>query len=187
MAREERAGKNARKKSRRKPLKYFYLDGKLVEDGPTIPLLHKKLHINRSADIITTWCYPMHKRVAYTYSSVLAKKKPAFTGREVYVMLNRSRVSVENAIIRGDIEPPQKTYGIDEHKRGYAYYWSEKDVLAAHAYFSTVHRGRPRKDGLINASGLPTARELRAMMHDENILYVKQGDTFLPTWRAEHF
>lgn len=175
MASEEGTGKNVRKKSR--TLNYFYLNGNL----------HKKLHINRPQDTIVAWCYPLHKRVTYTYSDVLHSKEPAFTTVEVGKMINRSRVSIERAIINGDIEAPQKTYGLNERKNGFAYYWSEKDVLAAHAYFSTVHRGRPRKDGLITPGLMPTVRELRAMMRGEEILYVKQGDKFLPTWRAEQF
>lgn len=185
MAGESGAKENVRKKSR--PLNYFYLDGKLVDDGPTIPLLHKKLHINRAQDKIVTWCYPLHKRVTYTYSDVRAHKQNAFTMKQVGKMLGRSRVTIERAIIDGNIEPPQKTYGLNERKNGYAYYFSEQDVLAAHAYFSTVHRGRPRNDGFISPGHMPTVRELRAMMRDEEILYVKEGDKFIPTWRAEQF
>lgn len=175
MASEEGTTKNVRKKSR--PLKYFYLNGNL----------HKKLHINRATDTITTWCYPLHKRVAYTYSDVLLNKQPAFSTRQVAEMLNCTRLTMERAIIAGNIEPPQMTYGLNENKNAYAYYFSEKDVIAVHAFFSTVHRGRPRKDGLVTPRRMPTVRELRAMMRDEEILYVKQGDTFLPTWRAEQF
>ena len=64
-------------------------------------------------------------------------------------MLNRSRDSLERAILDGNIEEPQFTYGLNEHKRKFQYLWSEKDILGAHAYFSTVHTGRPRKDGVI--------------------------------------
>jgi len=185
VASSKGTAKNVRKKSR--ALNYFYLDGQLEPHGPTIPLLHKKLHINRGQDQITAWCYPLHKRVTYTYSDVLHSKGPAFTTVEVGQMINRSRVSIERALINGDIEAPQMTYGLNERKNKFKYMWSEKDVLAIHAFYSTVHRGRPRKDGLITPGHMPTVRELRAMMRDEEILYVKQGDSFLPTWRAEQF
>lgn len=179
MASEE--GTRTRRKSR--PLNYFYLD--VADKGL---LLHKKLHINRAADTITTWCYPLHQRVAYSYSYVLRNKKPAFSTVQVAKMLNRGRLAVERAILAGNIEAPQKTYGINERKNSFAYYWSENDVMAAHEFFSTVHQGRPRKDGLITAREMPNARELRAMMRDEDILYVRQEDgTFVPTWRAEQF
>ena len=173
MADEEGTGTPKRKKSRR--LNYFYLNG----------LLHKKLHINRASDIITTWCYPEHRRVAYTYSQVRRTYRPAFTTIEVGKMLNRNRVSIELAIMAGNIPRPQHTYGLGNQDKIFKYMWSEDDVLAAHAYFQTVHRGRPRKDGLVTPQKMPTARELRALMRDEEVLYVKRGDTYLPTFRAD--
>lgn len=186
MAGKDGSGPNVRKKSRK--LTYFYLDGQLTENGPIIPLLHKSLHINRGADQITTWCYPLHKRVTYTYSDVRKRRGPAFTTKEVAEFLNRSRVTIEHAILDGNVSKPQFTYGLNERKNLYKYLWSEKDVMEAHAYFLTVHRGRPRKDGKITPSGLPTARELRAMMRNETILYVKdENGEFKPVWKAQDF
>lgn len=174
MANKDGTSKGSRKSRR---LNYFYLNGKL----------HKRLQVNRGEDTIVAWCYPDHCRVAYTYSDVLRFKENAFTMVEVGTLINRSRVSIENAIIRGDIEAPQFTYGLNERKNKFKYMFSEKDVLAAHAYFSSVHQGRPRKDGLVTVNNMPSAREVRAMMRDEEILYVRQGDKFVPTWRAENF
>lgn len=165
----------ARKKKR--PLRYFYLNDKL----------HKSLHINRGTDVITTWCYPDHKRVAYTYSDVLRRKKTAFTTTQVCKMIMRHRVTLERAIVRGDIKQPQFIYSLQGEHSKFKYMWREQDVMAVHAYYSTVHRGRVRKDGLITPQKLPTPRELRAMMRDDEILYIKQGDKMVPTWQAEDF
>jgi len=164
------------------------LDGKLDEYGPTIPLLHTRLHINRGADTIITWCYPLGKRVAYTYSDVKKRKAPAFTTQEVCDMLMRTRRVLQDAITNGDISEPQYTYGLNEHRRKFKYMWSEQNIMEAHAFLSTVHRGRPRKDGKVTPQRLPTARELRAMIRQEHILYV-QGDDgeFRPVWRAPDF
>lgn len=175
------------KKTGKKTLRYFFLDGKLTDDGPTTPLLHKKLHINLGADTITTWCYPLGKRVAYTYSHVKKFKDSAFTTTEVSKMLMRHKVQIENAILDGNIPAPQCTYSIDEHRRRYKYMWHEKDILAAHAYFMTVHRGRPRNDGLVTPQKLPTVRELRAIIRNRPILYIKDGDEFKPVWEAKDF
>lgn len=176
MADKDGATKNGRRKSR--PLNYFYLNGKL----------HKKLHINRGADTITTWCYPDHRRVAYTYSDVLLNKEPAYTLQEVGKMLNRRPDTIERAILEGNIVAPQYTYGLDENKHKYKYMWHESDIIAAHEYFSQVHKGRPRKDGLITPMHLPTLRELRAIIRQQNILYVRDEDgSFRPTWQAANF
>lgn len=171
-----------------KPLNYFFLNVWDEESQSNKDKLHKKLHINRGADTITAWCYPDHRRVAYAYSYVVQNKKPAFTGNEVAKMLQRTKLTLERAILEGAINAPQFTYGLNEDKKKYKYMWNEKDILEAHAYFSTVHRGRVRKDGLITPQRLPTTRELRAMIRQEDILYVRGEDgVFRPTWAAGNF
>ena len=172
MASESRESKAAKRKSR--PLNYFYLNGKL----------HKKLHINRGADELTAWCYPNHVRVTYPYTQTRLRARPAFYFREVAKMLNRGRVAIERGILAGDIPRPQHTYVLDGSNRIFQYLWSEDDVIAAHKYFQQVHFGRPRKDGLVTPKKLPTLPELRAMMSDTTVLYVKTEDGFKPTWEA---
>lgn len=176
MAGKERGRTNVRPQSGK--LTYFYLNGNL----------HKSLHINRGADKITTWCYPEHRRVAYTYSDVKERREPAFTTKEVAGMLMRTKKTIEYAIMDGNIEPPQLTYGIDANQNPYKYMWDEKHILEAHAYFSTVHYGRPRNDGRVTPRPLPTLRELRAMIRQEEPLYVRTDNgEFIPVWRAPDF
>lgn len=176
MVGQSGANKNVRKKPTK--LTYFYLNG----------LLHKSLHINRGADTITTWCYPLFQRVAYTYSDLKKNHRPAFTMVEVGRMLRRERKTLEYAILEGSIESPQYTYGLNEHKKKYKYMWSEENVLEAHRYLSTVHKGRPRNDGLVTPQSLPTVRELRALMRNEEVLYVRNdAGEFVPVWKAPDF
>lgn len=176
-SRSEKA-KSPKPRKLSKPLRYFYLNGKL----------HRALHINRGQDRIVTWCYPDHCRVAYTYSDVKKRKEPAFTTEEVTHMINRGRLAIERALLSGKITKPQYTYGLSQTKRKYQYLWSEENIMEAHAYFSTVHRGRPRNDGRITPQHLPTLRELRAMIRQEQLLYVKDEDgEFRPVWKAQDF
>lgn len=164
------------KGAKRPALRYFFINDEL----------HKKLTINRGQDLLTAWNYARGKKVSYTYSDVVKRYERAWSTKEVSEMLNRIPVVLEKAFKNGMIERPQFTYGIDENRRLYQYMWSEKDIFAALAYFATLHQGRPRKDGGVTPKHLPTPRELRAMIHDEEFLYVKQGDTFVPTWRAKN-
>lgn len=110
----------------------------------------------------------------------------AFTTRQVSEMLGREQRSIKNFINNGDIRRPQTTYGLDENKNSYAYYWCEKDIMDLHAFLATVHYGRPRKDGRITPKAMPTAAELRALIRQGTVFYVKDGDKFVPTWRADH-
>ncbi len=159
-------------------LTYFYLNG----------LLHKKLLIDRTRDSVTTWCYPLGKRVTYTYSDVKKRKEPAFTGLEVSAMIGRSPRTLKRLINDGDIEPPQHTYGLNEKRIKYKFMWSEADIMNLHEHLANTHRGRPRHDGIQRNTGIPTRKELRAMIKQENILYTltKDGD-FIPVWKAQDF
>lgn len=162
-------------KKRTKPLNYFFYRGNLC----------KKIQINRGNDVITAWNYPDGKLEQYVYSDVRKNGKMAFSTPQVQAMVGRSRNTVKNAVREGMINPPQATYGLDENRNRYAYYWSEEDIMALHGYLKTVHKGRPRKDGLITPLRLPTAAELRAMIRQGTVLYVKTEDGFAPTWQAD--
>ena len=166
-------------RTKRPQLKYIFLNGDI----------HKVVRINRAKDLLVTWNYPKGKKVSYNYTDALKRYETAFSTREVSMMLGRAKLVLERAIIRGDLEKPQFTYGLDEKKNFYQYFWTEKQIMDALEYFSNVHQGRPRKDGQITAArDLPTPREVRAMIHEEaQPLYVKVGDQFIPSWRAKEF
>lgn len=156
---------------------YFFLNGNV----------HRKLHVNRGKDLLTAWNYPEGRRVQYNFTDALYTYQKAFYTQEVAKMLNRDRLALELAILNGKIDMPQYTYGIDENRNKHAYMWREEDILKTLDYFASVGRGRPRKDGLVTEWNLPSPRELRAMIHGEEVFYVKQGDDFVPTFRARNW
>lgn len=175
---DKREGKKNGRRTKRPVLPtYFFLNDQI----------HRKLHINRGKDLLAAWNYPESKKVLTSYSTTIRRHKTAFTTTQVCQMVNRGRLTIELAMRHGMIERPQHTYGLDENKNFYQYMWREEDIMDLLEYLSSVHRGRPRKDGEITTHDLPTPRELRAMINDENVLYVKQGDTYVPTWRAKEF
>ena len=150
--------------------------------------LHRKLHINRGRDLLITWNYPKGQRVHYTYTDVLKRFERTFSTAEVALMVNRKRLVIDIALRDGMIEKPYKSYSMDENRTPVAYQWREKDIMGLLDYLSTVHRGRPRKDGISIPAFLPTPRELRAMIHQSGeTLYVKGENGFVPTWRAKEW
>lgn len=167
------------KKKKSKPLRYFFFDGDL----------HKKIQINRGADIIVAWNYPQAAVVKHSYSRVRREGEKAFSTRQVQAMVHRGRKAIQTAITNGDIHRPQTTYGMDAERNEYAYYWREENIMELHDHLITVHYGRPRNDGLITPGpGLPTRAELRAMIRQGTVFYVKDDDgNFVPTWDAENF
>lgn len=167
--------KRKNKRPKTKPLRYFFYRGDL----------HKKIHINRPNDTIVAWNYPKGKVERYVYSDVRKNGGQAFYTGEVAKMVNRHPITLRRAMEDGMIREPQQSYGLDEERNPYAYFWSEKDIMELHDYLKTVHYGRPRKDGLTAPLNLPTAAELRAMIRQGTVFYVKEGDKFVPTWKAE--
>lgn len=164
-------------KKKKKPLRYFFYKGDL----------HKKLHINRGADLITAWHYRAGKPVKYSYTEVKKNGKRAFSTAEVAKMVKRDHWGILSHISNGHIRPPEMNYSLDENRNTYAYYWNEDNIMELHDYLKTVHIGRPRKDGEITAGrGLPNARELRALIRDNRIYYVENDKgEFVPTWDAD--
>jgi hypothetical protein len=169
----------SRKKATRR-LRYFFINGEL----------HKKLHVNRSTDLITSWNYAQGKRLGYSWSDTKRNLQNAYTVKETAALLNRHRNRILEYIERGHIEKPQNTYTPlvgDEYKdqrRIFKYMFSEDDVMAIRDFLSTLHRGRPRKDGLVTAKNVPTRQELRAIMKNEVVLYQKTEDgDFMPVWK----
>ncbi len=178
MVREEREVQREYSKPLNKTnWNYCYINGEL----------HRKLHINRPHDIITMWCYPRNKRVTYSYADVKSRRQPAFTSTEVAKMVMRHWCILERAILAGEIEPPQATVGEPGHNRK-RYMWSEDDIMALHEVLLTKHSGWPRVDGRIIPKAMPTRAELRAIIRNNPILYVKTDDgKFVPTWQAEYY
>lgn len=156
--------------------KYFFLDG--------IP--HKKLQVNRGADLLVAWNYPEHKRVAYVWSVARKNIERAFLGPEIQKMLGRHRNSLYLYIKEGNIKPPFKTYSLDGTERPGMYLWTEKEVLDLHEFIVNRGYGRKRHDGLLTASSLPSRTELLAMMRDDVVLYTKTKDgNFTPVWKEK--
>ena len=150
--------------------------------------LHRVLQINRPKDEITLWSYPSKRRVGYTYSDVKRQMKPAFTVAEVGKILGRHKMTIFRAIKNGDIKTPQYTYGLDDPNHTiFKYMFNEDNIMEMHALLQTRHSGKPRKDGLITPIKTPTAREVRALIRQNRVFYVRTDEGFVPTWQAENF
>lgn len=166
---------NKQRKNTSKRIRYFFLNGDL----------HKTIHINRSSDLIVAWNYPLKRRTSYSWSDAQKNMEKAYSITEVANMLNRHRMTIDKYIRQELIKTPQRLYKIDgKFNSAGKYMFSEKDILDLHEYCSTISKGRPRKDGLINTSGLPSRSEVKAMIKQSSVLYIKDDDgNFIPVWK----
>jgi hypothetical protein len=175
MVRKE--GEATRAATKRPALRYFFINDQI----------HKKLHINRGKDLISAWNFPEHKRSVYNYSWVLRNMKTAYPTSKVAKLLNRSVRSIQLYMAAGVINPPQHTYDYTttNPQKIANYMWREEDIMELHEYLAELHVGRPRKDGEKANNSIPSPRELRALLDEEAILYVKQGDKYVPSFKAK--
>jgi hypothetical protein len=162
-----------RKRSERRIL-YFYLND----------ALHRALQTNRTDDTIVAWNFLENKRVAYNYSDVQKNKQHAYSISEVGKLINRHVDTIKRHLRSGDIPKPQQAYALDNKEKLGRYFFSENNIRQIREFFKTVHIGRPRKDGNVTASNIPSKAELEALLKNETVLYAKNNDgTFVPVWK----
>ena len=151
-----------------KTLLYFFLEGKI----------HKSLYVSRAKDEVTAWCYPDRRRVMYNYSLVKKYMKRAYTLKEAAKVLNKHKITIEDYILAGKIQAPNKIYPISnpESTRWSQYMLTEEDILKIHQFILD--------DGY--SSSTPSRTELVALLRNDIILYTKTTDgRFIPVWKAE--
>lgn len=164
--------------------------------------LHKRLKVDRSNDLILCWNFGEGKRVVYTLSSTKIKMRPCFSTNQAAEFLGKTKWLLLKYIQLGMLPTPIQALMPGQKKRQTTRYrWSEDDIMAARDFFATrkenpadydiaEYMGKGPNVGWQNPvkGEVPTRRELRALMNNEEILYVKGKDgEFLPTWRAKDF
>ena len=168
-------------KNKRLTGKFFFLDEKL----------YRVLRINQPANLLEAWDYEGIQRVNMLYSDYRTNAKRAVTTKVAADIMNVNKRTLVRAYVGGHIKPPVQSYPIGtQHPDGYEVrWWGVHNLLDAHDYFMTVHRGRPRKDGVIVPNqNLPTRAEIIAKMQNETVFYVKgEGDRFIPVYEPPKF
>lgn len=157
--------------------KIFFINGSLV----------RYIACNRGANIAYLFNFKEQKDQTMLLSDFKKHRKRAYTIIDVARLLNRNRAQIYRYIEQGLIDPPIGSGPYGERKFRHMSYFSEDDVFKIREAMSTLHHGRPRKDGRITNNVL-TERELRAKMGDVLMLYTKTKDgRFIPVWAEETY
>lgn len=167
----QRDGKPVKKSTA--PPRVFFLGGEL----------HKRLFVDRGNDLVRCWNYPQDKVVTHSWANTRRLMQPAFSTGQVVKLLNRSRVSIEVAILEGNIRKPYRSYSLP-NKKPNKFFWQMHEIMEARDFFANRHIGYPRNDGMITAKAIPTRAELRAMMEHGITTYVRTSDgEFVPMYK----
>jgi len=157
--------------------KIFFINNDLV----------RVLSANRGQNIIYVFNLTKNKEQSMLLSDFKKHRKRAYTVIDSCRLLNKSPSQIRLHIRNGFINPPKGILADGERSYTRKSYYSEDDIFAIRNALSTIHTGRPRKDGKISNSML-TEQELRARMGDALVLYTrtKDGD-FIPVWAEETY
>jgi len=163
----------------------------VAKPSATIFFLNKDIvrliHSNRANNICVIYNIMKDKEQTMLYSDFKKHRKRAYTVKNTLKIFNRSRIQMERWIKKGIIAPPTGVVPGGKRVFGEYSYFSEDDLFTIREILATIHTGRPRKDGRINArKNIPTEQELRSLLGDAIMLYTKtKSGEFVPVWTEE--
>jgi len=149
--------------------------------------LVRVLSSNRGLNIVYLFNLTKDKEQSMLLSDFKKHRKRAYIFIDACRLLNKSTSQIRLHIRNGFINPPLGILANGERSYTRKSYYSEDDIFEIRRLLSTIHIGRPRKDGKVSNSML-TEQELRARMGDALVLYTrtKDGD-FIPVWAEETY
>ena len=154
---------------------YFFMDNDLYRVIKTI----------KSKDELIAWSYKDAARKLYSWTWVQRSKEYAFTLADTARLIDRPKMRIEAELRKGTIPKPHCPYNLktgEDIKLTKLY--SESDILEIHDVFLNMHKGHPRKDEIEAPAPMPSRQDLINMMQHKLVTYVKNGDTFVPIWKA---
>lgn len=146
--------------------------------------LCKLIKADRSANICYLYDFEKGEVKKYSYSDFKKFRKTAYKIGKVSSLLNRHPDRIRRAIWGNQVTKPF----LVKTKASGSYWFTEENIYELRDFFAGVHRGRPRKDGIIVSHNVPSKDELDALLGNKEMLYIKNKDgNFIPVWRAEEF
>lgn len=139
--------------------------------------LHRVLAINRIENYVKAYSYTEERVKYYKWDEILQIKEPAYSGVEVGELINRSPRTMRHYIKQGVIEAT----AIGQRKNGInRYFYNKRDVMRVRDAVEEFAKGGRR-----GVKPLPTREQLRNMLAVGGVLYLKDGDDFVPVWEAK--
>ena len=162
--------------------KFLFINGKL----------HRKLRTNKSDDVFVAQDTLTNKIMTYSYKVIRDTHEKAYNTREVGEFLGRAPRTIRKIISDGVVTPQKQSYNADTTERltglgvkssgtgRCEYYFTKEELYELRDYLA--HGRQYSRNG---KRAVPTKEELRAMLEQNVVLYVKATDgTFVPTWQA---
>lgn len=147
--------------------------------------LHRIIRKSAAQNIVYAFNYKTNSVAKYTYKDYKSFKKKAYTISEVAKVLRRHVDRVRAAMSSGSVRKP---FLLPYEGRTGVYYFTEEDIYLYREYFASLHRGRPRQDGIVIPKDVPTEAEVDAILGKKPVLYIRTSNgEYVPVWRQEEF
>lgn len=141
--------------------------------------------MNKANDKATLWNYEKKQREVHSLAVVSQLYEQAYSLKDIGELLNRSPRTLRDRL--DEFPKPYRIYSMI-HQKEYGRRWDADQVMEIREVLAHTHFGRPRLDGEAFPLPVPTRTELRAMLNQEAVVYVKNKDgEFIPTWKAHQF
>jgi len=152
--------------------KLFFINNELV----------RVIHINRAQNFIKIFNIPQDKYQSMLYTDFVKHRKRAYLKKDAAKILGKSSSQFDRYIYSDLIDRPHGTAPGGARAWHFKSYYSEDQIFQIREALSHIHRGRPRKDGLITST-IISEQELRIRMGDAMMLYTKNSDgELVPVW-----
>lgn len=156
---------------------------------PAYVILNKKLYKvitkTKATDRAVLWNFEEKKREVHSYVAVAQTGEKAYSLYDLGQFFDRSPYTLRNRL--REFPEPYHIYSFTDGKP-HGKRWDADQVMEIREVLANTHHGRPRSDGEIIPRDIPSRQELRAMLNQEAVYYVKTKEgKLVPTWKAHDF
>ena len=146
--------------------KAYFLRGDLVIE----------IHRSVAMHLVTINNMTKDRRETMPFADFKRLRRKAYTITEAAILLNRNRDYLKRMARNGQIAMPVGRLPGGALKPNGPGYYSEEQIYEIREVMSTIHGGRPRRDGLITNNTTPTEPELRAAINKRYFVYLQDAD-----------
>ena len=146
---------------------WFFLDGKI----------HRILADSHKGNYVKAFDYSEGRVKMYEWESLLHEKETAYSLTEASKFVNRKRRTLKSYVTDGLFIPS----GVVVTKNGRRFYfYSNKDIMDLRDFIA-----RHTRNNKWYWMPVPTREQVRTMLEVGSVMYIKDGDDYVPVWQSK--
>jgi hypothetical protein len=146
---------------------WFFLDGSI----------HRVLGQNRRKNYVKTFDYKEGRVKMYTWEELFHAKEKAYPLTDVGKFVNRTKQTIRNYIHAGLFTPSGR---VETPGGRIMWFFSAKDVMELRDFVANHTRSNKWYWKVV-----PTREQVRSMLEVNSVMYIKDGDDYIPVWESK--